>query len=223
MQPLVATRALAKSYRLGGEDIAVLRGLDFEAERGSFTAITGRSGSGKSTLLHILGGLDRASAGSYRFAGHEVATLDDDARSRLRSTRIGFVFQAFHLLPHLSILENVALPFLYAPAPHEDAEPRAAAALGRVGLAHRVRHRPNELSGGEMQRAAIARAIVMEPELLLADEPTGNLDSETGAEVLETLEHLNDGGATLILVTHDPEVARRAPRRVRLHDGRLDD
>jgi putative ABC transport system ATP-binding protein len=222
MDPLVATRALAKSYRLAGKDIAVLRELDFEADRGSFTAITGRSGSGKSTLLHILGGLDSASGGSYRFGGQEVSQLDDDARARLRAGRIGFVFQGFHLLPQLTVAENVALPFLYAPRSRADAVPRAMAALERVRLTHRTAHRPAQLSGGEMQRAAIARAIVMEPELLLADEPTGNLDAQTGAEVLDTLERLNANGATLVLVTHDLEVARRAPRRVRLCDGRLD-
>ena len=222
MEPLVATRALRKSYRLGAEEIAVLGGIDFTAERGSFTAITGRSGSGKSTLLHILGALDRPGAGSYRFDGREVAELDDDARSHMRATRVGFVFQSFHLLAQLTVLENAMLPFRYAPAPCADAEARAAQALERVGLGHRLRHRPAELSGGELQRAAIARAIVTAPELLLADEPTGNLDARTGAEVLDTLEAHNAEGATLILVTHDEEVARRAPRRVTLRDGHLD-
>ena len=222
MQPLVATRGLCKSYRLGAEEVAVLGGVDFEAGRGSFTAITGRSGSGKSTLLHILGALDRPGAGSYRFDGREVSELDDDARSRLRATRVGFVFQAFHLLAQLTVLENAMLPFRYASAPCPDAQARAARALERVGLGHRLRHRPAELSGGELQRAAIARAIVTAPELLLADEPTGNLDARTGSEVLDTLEALNADGTTLILVTHDEEVARRAPRRVTLRDGRLD-
>ncbi len=222
MEPLVATRGRSKSYRLGAEEVAVLSGVDFEAGRGSFTAITGRSGSGKSTLLHILGALDRPGAGSYRFDGREVSELDDDARSRLRATRVGFVFQAFHLLAQLTVLENAMLPFRYACAPCTDAQARAAQALERVGLGHRLRHRPAELSGGELQRAAIARAIVTAPELLLADEPTGNLDARTGCEVLDTLEALNADGTTLILVTHDEEVARRAPRRVTLRDGRLD-
>jgi len=200
----------------------VLAGVDFTARRGEFVAITGRSGSGKSTLLHILGGLDRPSAGSYRFAGREMAALDDDERSRIRNARIGFVFQSFHLLAQLTVAENVALPFSYAAQPPRDALARAASALERVGLSHRATHRPAELSGGEMQRAAIARAIVAEPDLLLADEPTGNLDAATGAQVLDALEALHARGTAIVLVTHDAEVAARAERRCRLSEGRLD-
>ena len=222
MEPLVRSRGLGKSFALAGHDVPVLRDLDFDVERGDLVAITGASGSGKSTLLHILGGLDRASEGSYRFAGREMSALDDDERSRLRASHIGFVFQSFHLLPQLSLIENAALPFLYAPRAVEDARERAAAALERVGLSHRLQHRPAELSGGEMQRAAIARAIVVDPELLLADEPTGNLDSATGAQILDVLESLNASGTTLILVTHDADVARRARRCVTLRDGRFD-
>jgi len=222
MQALVELDAVAKRYALGGREIPVLAGVDFTARRGEFVAITGRSGSGKSTLLHILGGLDRPSAGSYRFAGREMAALDDDERSRIRNARIGFVFQSFHLLAQLTVAENVALPFSYAAQPPRDALARAASALERVGLSHRATHRPAELSGGEMQRAAIARAIVAEPDLLLADEPTGNLDAATGAQVLDALEALHARGTAIVLVTHDAEVAARAERRCRLSEGRLD-
>ena len=222
MEALVRTEGLGKSFELAGNSLAILRDLDLEVARGEFVAVTGASGSGKSTLLHILGGLDRPSSGSYRFAGREMSELDDDERSRLRASHIGFVFQSFHLLPQLSIVENAALPFLYAPLEVPDAKDRATAALAKLGLGHRLGHRPAELSGGEMQRAAIARAIVVNPELLLADEPTGNLDSATGAQILDALAHLNEAGTTLILVTHDPEVAARAPRRVALKDGRFD-
>ena len=220
---MIRARALEKSYAKGGRPpIAVLRGIDIDVERGELVAITGASGSGKSTLLHILGALDRPSAGSYSFAGREVADLDDDERSRLRASHIGFVFQSFHLLPQLTVLENVALPFLYADAPPPDALARSRRALERVGLGHRLDHRPAELSGGEMQRAAIARAIVVGPEIVLADEPTGNLDSATGAQVLDLLQELNEGGTTLLLVTHDDSVASRARRRLHLTDGKFE-
>jgi predicted ABC-type transport system involved in lysophospholipase L1 biosynthesis ATPase subunit len=222
MEPLLRSRGLAKSFDMAGRSVHVLQDLDFEVERGEMVAITGASGSGKSTLLHILGALDRPSAGSYRFAGQEMMAFDDDQRSRLRATHIGFVFQSFYLLPQHSILENVALPFLYAPRDAGDPHDRAATALERVGLAHRLDHRPAELSGGEVQRAAIARAIVVDPELLLADEPTGNLDSATGAQILDVLEALNAAGTTVVLVTHNAEVAARARRRVNLRDGRFD-
>jgi putative ABC transport system ATP-binding protein len=219
---VIEARALSKSYRLAGRDVPVLRELDLDVARGEFIAITGASGSGKSTLLHILGALDRPGAGSYRFDGREMAALDDDERSRVRATRIGFVFQSFHLLPQLTVLENVMLPFQYAPQPVDDARERARKALDRVQLGHRLDHRPAELSGGEMQRTAIARAMVVEPQLLLADEPTGNLDSTTGAAILDTLMDMNAAGTTLLLVTHDRDVAARAPRRVALRDGRFD-
>ena len=219
---IVEARSLSKSFALAGREVPVLHGLDLAVGRGDFVAITGASGSGKSTLLHILGGLDRPSEGSYRFDGRDMSALDDDERSRLRASHIGFVFQSFHLLPQLSVLENVAIPFLYAPADARDARERSAASLAKVGLSHRLAHRPSELSGGEMQRAAIARAIVVDPELVLADEPTGNLDSATGAQILDVLCALNDAGATLVLVTHDHDVAARARRRMHLKDGRFD-
>jgi putative ABC transport system ATP-binding protein len=219
---VIEARGLGKSYRLAGRDVPVLRDLDLDVARGEFVAITGTSGSGKSTLLHILGALDRPGTGSYRFDGREMASLDDDERSRVRAHGIGFVFQGFHLLPQLTVLENVMLPFQYAAAPAANARERAVAALERVQLAHRLDHRPSELSGGEMQRTAIARAMVVEPQLLLADEPTGNLDSATGAAILDTLMEMNAAGTTLVLVTHDRDVASRAPRRVALRDGRFD-
>jgi putative ABC transport system ATP-binding protein len=170
---MIHARAIEKSYAKAGQVIPVLRGIDIDVERGDFVAITGASGSGKSTLLHILGALDSPSAGHYEFCGREVADIDDDARSRLRASSFGFVFQSFHLLPQLTILENVALPFLYGGPARTDATACARRALERVGLGHRLGHTPAELSGGEMQRAAIARAIVVEPEVVFADEPTG--------------------------------------------------
>jgi putative ABC transport system ATP-binding protein len=218
---LAEARGLSKSYALAGREVTVLRDVDLTIAQGEFLAIEGRSGSGKSTLLHILGALDGAFGGSYRLGGTEVGALDDEARSRLRATGIGFVFQSFHLLPHLTVLENVALPFRYAGGKRGPPE-RAAEAVAQVGLAHRMHHRPAQLSGGEAQRAAIARATVMRPGLLLADEPTGNLDAETGAQVIDALEALNAAGTALVLVTHDPGVARRARRRLRLVDGHLD-
>ncbi len=219
---MIHARAIEKSYAKAGHVIPVLRGIDIDVERGDFVAITGASGSGKSTLLHILGALDSPSAGHYAFRGREVADIDDDARSRLRASSFGFVFQSFHLLPQLTILENVALPFLYGGPARTDATACAQRALERVGLGHRLSHTPAELSGGEMQRAAIARAIVVEPEVVFADEPTGNLDSGTGAQVLDLLAELNRSGATLVLVTHDAAVASRAHRRMHLTDGRFD-
>jgi len=219
---MIHARALEKAYTKAGNSIPVLRGMDIDVERGEFIAITGASGSGKSTLLHILCALDRPSAGRYAFCGREVAGLDDEARSRLRASSFGFVFQGFHLLPQLSILENVSLPFMYCASPQPDAPERARRALERVGLGHRLDHTPAELSGGEMQRAAIARAIVVRPEVVFADEPTGNLDSGTGAQVLDLLAELNRSGTTLVLVTHDADVAARAGRRLHLTDGRFD-
>ena len=219
MPLLIEVAGLGKTYEIGGRALNVLRDVNLEVGCGEFLAVTGPSGSGKTTLLHILGGLESPTAGSYHLAGRELPKLDDDTRSRARATLIGFVFQSFHLLPQLNILENVALPFLYAPEEEPDAYERSAQALAQVGLAHRLTHRPPELSGGEMQRAAIARALVMRPQLILADEPTGNLDSETGRGILDLLVQLNNDGATIVMVTHDESVASRAPRRARMQDG----
>jgi len=225
MPAMLEVSDLCKRYVLAGREVAVLDRLDLRVEAGEFVAIRGASGSGKSTLLHVLGCLDRPSAGEYRFAGQPMQTLDDDALSAFRANDVGFVFQSFHLLPELTARENVALPFLYRGGVAEaggDIEQAVSEALAQVGLAERAEHLPAQLSGGEMQRVAIARAVVKRPRLLLADEPTGNLDSTTGREILDLLAGLNRGGMTLILVTHDASVANRADRQLLLRDGRFD-
>jgi putative ABC transport system ATP-binding protein len=181
----------------------------------------GASGSGKSTLLHILGGLDRYTRGTYRFAGRDMQALSDAQLSAIRASEVGFIFQSFNLIPQLSVYENVELPFFYGPEIPPAASERVMEALSKVGLSHRLRHRPSELSGGEMQRVAIARAIVMSPRLVLADEPTGSLDSVTGEQILAIMQELNNAGATVLLVTHNFEVARRARRQLVLKDGRF--
>ncbi len=223
MPPLIEAVGLGKSFQIGGRTLVILRDLNLEVERGDFLAVTGTSGCGKTTLLHILGGLETPTAGSYRFAGCELARLDDEGRSRLRGGSIGFVFQSFQLLPQLDVLDNVALPFLYSRVEVPDADERSTEALVAVGLGHRLTHRPPQLSGGEIQRVAIARALVVRPELILADEPTGNLDSGTGRGILDLLAGLNESGVTIVMVTHDEKIARRADRRVRMDDGRLAD
>ncbi len=218
---LIQAEGITRLYRRGPSDVQALRGVDVAIERGEFVAITGRSGSGKSTLMHVLGCLDRPTSGSYRLDGVDVAGLGDRALSRLRSERIGFVFQTFHLLPQASVLDNVALPFLYRGGSKRQARATCTAALERVGLNHRLDHLPNELSGGEMQRVAIARALAGGPDLILADEPTGNLDHGTGLSILELFESLATDGATLVLVTHDADVAARAQRKFEMQDGRF--
>jgi putative ABC transport system ATP-binding protein len=219
---LVTLRGIARVYPRGGAAVNALAGLDLDVWEGEKLAIMGPSGSGKTTLLAILGLLDRPSRGEHRFGGESVADLDDDTLSRLRNRSIGFVFQAFHLLPHLSVLENVSAPLLYGPVPPREWEGRARRALSLVSLEHRAEHRPGELSGGEAQRAAIARALAGEPELLLADEPTGNLDSATGEEIADLLDTLHAEGRTVVVVTHNESLARRAGRLVRLRDGRIE-
>ncbi len=220
--PVIELDGVSRTY---GADppVHALRSVDLRIRRGEWVAIVGPSGSGKSTLLNVLGLLDRQTAGSYRFDGVDVGGLDDEARSWLRGRRIGFVFQAFHLLPHRSALENVMLAELYVRAPRAGRRDRAEAALARVGLAHRAAFLPTRLSGGEKQRAAIARAVVGEPSLLLCDEPTGNLDSENARGVLELFRRLSDGGLTLAVITHDPAVAAWAHRHVRIVDGHIVD
>ncbi len=218
---MIALEGIRKTYKQGGNEIRALDGIDLAIGRGDNVAIMGPSGSGKSTLLNVLGALDKPDAGSYRFEHDDVALLDDDGASRLRNRRIGFVFQSFHLLPRLTVLENVLLPLRYREDIDAGADARARQLLDRVGLASRIDHRPGELSGGQMQRAAIARALVMQPPLLLADEPTGNLDSKSAADVLALLEELNREGQTLVIVTHDPEIGARAHRSVHLRDGRI--
>lgn len=216
---MIRLEAVSKTYGTGPGAVAALRAVDLEIRRGEFVAISGPSGSGKSTLLHILGLLDRPKEGRYLLEGRDVTALPDRELSALRGRRIGFVFQSFHLLPRASALENVMLPLLYAGEP--DAAARAREALARVGLSARERHRPGELSGGEQQRVAIARAIVKRPDLILADEPTGNLDGRTGLEILELLSQIRAGGVTLVLVTHEARVAERAERVIELQDGRV--
>ncbi len=218
---MIALEGIRKTYKQGGNEIRALDGIDLAIGRGDHIAIMGPSGSGKSTLLNVLGALDKPDSGSYRFENDDVALLDDDGASRLRNRRIGFVFQSFHLLPRLTVLENVLLPLRYSDEIDAAADARARHLLDRVGLADRIDHRPGELSGGQMQRAAIARSLVMQPPLLLADEPTGNLDSRSAADVLALLKELNGEGQTLVIVTHDPEVAARAQRSVHLRDGRI--
>lgn len=218
--PFLRLRAVSRVYEKDGAPVAALHGVDLDVARGEYIALLGPSGSGKSTLMHLLGCLDRPSAGSYRLAGTEVALLSPGELAALRR-RIGFVFQAFHLLPALTAQENAALPLRYADVPHAERLRRAAAVLARVGLAERLRHFPKELSGGQQQRVAVARALVTEPELLLADEPTGNLDSRSGLEIVALLEELWREGRTLIVVTHDERLAARASRIVRLLDGRI--
>jgi putative ABC transport system ATP-binding protein len=219
--PVVRTRAVARTYRRGRIDVPVLRAVDLEVARGEWVAIIGPSGSGKSTLLNILGLLDRPDAGVYELAGEDVSDLGDTRSAVLRNRRIGFVFQRFNLLPRTTALENVAAPLLYRGLGRAARLTRARATLERVGLAERVDHDVAELSGGEIQRVAIARSLVGEPALLLADEPTGNLDARSGADVLDVFGDLHRAGSTVLMITHDPAVASRAERRLLLDAGRL--
>ena len=218
---MIELSGIRKTYRQGGAEIKALDGIDLAIRPGEFVAIMGPSGSGKSTLLNVLGALDKPDAGRYRLGTDEVGALDDDAASDLRNRRIGFVFQSFHLLPRLTVLENVLLPQRYAQPPDAQAPQRAQALLERIGLGSRLGHRPCVVSGGQLQRAAIARALLTQRALLLADEPTGNLESKSAVDVMALLAELNAGGQTLVLVTHDPDIAARAGRTIHLHDGRI--
>jgi putative ABC transport system ATP-binding protein len=217
--PVIELEGVERVYSLGGGEVRALAGIDLEIRRGEYVAIMGPSGSGKSTLMGILGCLDTPTSGAYRLRGQPVHTLDDDQLARIRNAEIGFVFQTFNLLPRTHALGNVALPLLYSGRPREQRLDLARAALDRVGLSERVRHRPNELSGGQCQRVAIARALVNDPSIVLADEPTGNLDSATSEEIMSVFDTLADAGTTVILVTHESEVAAHARRTVRLRDG----
>ena len=218
---LLKAQDLRKSFDLGGETICVVNGITLTADHGDFVAVMGASGSGKSTLLHILGGLTQVDSGLYSLNGKDMLTLNDTEQSWVRANWIGFVFQTFNLLPELTVVDNVSLPFLYRTFADEEKEQKVIGAIRRVGLMHRIRHRPSELSGGEMQRVAIARALVVDPLLILADEPTGNLDSGNSNDILKLFVELNRGGATIIMVTHDPLVAKVAGRMLHMRDGLL--
>ncbi len=219
MSELIGIRGITKTYRMGREVVVqALRGVDLDVGRGELVAVVGPSGSGKSTLMNVLGCLDVPDSGSYRLAGTEVRTLSDDQLAAIRNRRIGFIFQTFNLLPRLNAVENVELPLVYGGDGHER-RPRALRSLELVGLGDRIRHRPSELSGGQQQRVAIARALLNDPDLVLADEPTGNLDSRSSAEILAIFQRLNDEGRTVVMVTHEPDVAAHCKRIVRMRDG----
>jgi putative ABC transport system ATP-binding protein len=219
--PVIQVKDLVKTYELGGIAVRALRGVSVDIDRGEYVAIMGPSGSGKSTLMHILGCLDMPTAGTYSINGVDVRGLDEDDLSDLRNRYIGFVFQAFNLIPRTRALANVALPLQYAGMPKSQRVARARTALAMVGLSDRADHLPSELSGGQQQRAAVARALVTNPALILADEPTGNLDSHSTHEVLGVFEHLNRQGRTIVLITHEEEVAAHAKRIIRVRDGRI--
>jgi ABC-type lipoprotein export system ATPase subunit len=221
-EPLLSARALAKTYAMGKSSLEVLRNVHLDVARGEFLALRGASGAGKSTLLHLIGGLDTPNAGEIFFNGQNLAKFSEPELTRFRNRRVGFVFQAYHLLPELTALENVCLPGRVARISAAQVEKRGRELLARVGLGERMEHKPSELSGGEQQRVAIARSLINEPELLLADEPTGNLDSQTGGEIIELLKSLRvEKQMTLIIATHDTKVAAHAQRVVELTDGRI--
>ena len=219
-QPVAELRGISKIYGSGDLEVKALDQLNLTVQEGDYLAVMGASGSGKSTAMNILGCLDRPTSGTYRLNGMAVEQLDDDALADVRNSSLGFVFQQFHLLGHASAMENVMLPMIYAGVPREERIERAQSALRRVGLAQRLENKPNQLSGGQQQRVAIARAIINRPSLLLADEPTGALDSSTTAEVLELFDELHQQGITLVMVTHEDDVAARAQRIARFQDGR---
>jgi putative ABC transport system ATP-binding protein len=219
--PVIAAEGLERRYRMGAETVHALRGVDLRIERGEYVAIMGASGSGKSTLMNILGCLDTPDAGHYALDGQAVERLSDTQLARLRNREIGFVFQTFNLLPRATALGNVEAPLVYAGVPRRERRERARRALERVGLGERLHHRPSEMSGGQRQRVAIARALVNEPAILLADEPTGNLDSATGAAILALFDELHAAGHTVILVTHEADVAAHAERIISIMDGRI--
>jgi putative ABC transport system ATP-binding protein len=219
---LIETVDLWKTYQMGSEEIHALRGVSLQIDRGEYVAIMGPSGSGKSTLMNLIGCLDTPSKGSYLLNGKQVSQMDDNELARIRNEEIGFVFQTFNLLPRATALRNVELPLVYAGVPFKEREDRAKGALEKVELASRMNHRPNELSGGQRQRVAIARALVNNPSILLADEPTGNLDSKTGIEIMGLFERLHKAGNTIVLVTHEADVAAYAYRAIHIRDGQVE-
>jgi len=218
---MIRLHAVMKQYQMGDQTVHALQGIDLQIERNELIAFIGASGSGKSTLMNIVGCLDRPSSGEYWLNGCEVAAMSGDDLARVRNQEIGFIFQSFHLLPRASALDNVAQPLIYRGVPLRERLALAGQALQRVGLGSRVHHRPNELSGGQRQRVAIARALVGNPSILLADEPTGNLDSSTSAEIMELILAVHAGGQTVVMVTHEPEIAEQCQRAVRLRDGHV--
>ncbi len=218
---LFEVKDLQRTYKMGDTLVHALRGVSFEVDRGEFVAIMGPSGSGKSTLMHLLGCLDRPSVGSYALDGTLVENLDDVELSRLRNRKVGFVFQAFNLIAQLTVLENIEVPLIYMGIERAERHERSQAVLEAVGLGHRGNHRPNELSGGENQRVAIARALVTKPDVIFADEPTGNLDTKTGREIMQILKDLNERGTTIILVTHELDKAKWARRLIHMQDGKV--
>lgn len=220
-QPIIEVVELNRSYVMGSETIAALDGVSFEIFAGEYLAIVGRSGSGKTTLMNLLGCMDQPTSGVYRLDGEDVQNLSDDALSRIRNQHIGFIFQSFQLLPRSTALQNVELPLVYRGVPRRRRRAMAAEALERVGLRDRLHHRPHQLSGGQRQRVAIARALVGSPTLLLADEPSGNLDSSTEREIMELFDELHQMGNTIVIVTHEPSIAALCPRAIRLADGRI--
>ena len=219
MSALIRVQDVWKTYQVGEQQVHALRGLSLDIDKGEYTALMGPSGSGKSTLMNMLGCLDTPTSGQYHLAGEDVGQLDDDALADIRNRRIGFVFQTFNLMPRYTALENVALPMVYAGVGKAERVQRATEVLRQVGLADRMDHRPNELSGGQRQRVAVARALVNRPDLLLADEPTGNLDTKTSVEIMALFEEIHAAGNTVIIVTHEEDIAAHTKRVVRLRDG----
>ena len=219
---VAALERVERVYQMGEVLVPALDGVDLQIGRGEYAAIMGRSGSGKSTMLNVMGCLDRPTAGTYRLTDRDVSELDDDELSAMRGRTLGFIFQAYNLIPHLTVLENIEVPMDYAGVSPRESRERAEALAERVGLADRTDHRPTQLSGGQQQRVAVARALANDPSLLLADEPTGNLDSSTGREILGLLTELNDAGTTMVVVTHAANVAARAHRTIHMLDGRVD-
>jgi putative ABC transport system ATP-binding protein len=218
---MIRLRGVTKQYQMGDQTVHALQGVDLEIERNEMVAFIGASGSGKSTMMNIVGCLDRPSSGEYWLNGREVATMSGDDLAEVRNREIGFIFQSFHLLPRASALDNVAQPLIYRGVPLRERLALAAQSLARVGLGERMHHRPNELSGGQRQRVAIARALVGNPSILLADEPTGNLDTSTSREIMDLIRAVHEGGQTVVMVTHEPEIAEQCQRIVRLRDGRV--
>ncbi|WP_339755685.1 ABC transporter ATP-binding protein [uncultured Winogradskyella sp.] len=216
---VIEIRNIIRDFKLGQEIVHVLKGIDLDIKRGEYVAIMGPSGSGKSTLMNLLGCLDTPTAGSYKLNGNDVSQMSDDELAEIRNTEIGFVFQTFNLLPRTTALENVALPMIYAGASKKQRQERATEVLDNVGLADRMDHKPNQLSGGQRQRVAVGRALVNKPSIILADEPTGNLDSKTGMEIMGLFDDIHKAGNTVIMVTHEEEVAAHAHRIIRLRDG----